>query len=110
MGFTLGSLMALRLTQTGSFHKTQERQPVRHISRTPGRTPTPGICHGAVHDKSDDKLNLIKYDWHTRISGGSKRDIGVRQRVWSRSEGGKSGGAINRSHSVKKTNLRRQPV
>jgi len=59
-----------------------------------------------VHDKPDDKLKLIKYDLSTRNQGGQQGDINVTLqsvgRVWSRSEGGKTGGATNRSHSRKK--------
>jgi hypothetical protein len=29
-----------------------------------------GSGHGAVHDKAGDKLNLIKYESHTRKFGG----------------------------------------
>jgi hypothetical protein len=36
--------------------------------RGPGRD----LGHGAVHDKHDDKLNLIKYESFTRNSGGQQ--------------------------------------
>jgi len=33
--------------------------------------------HGAVHDKPDDKLKLIKYQLSTRNQGGQQRDFNV---------------------------------
>jgi hypothetical protein len=70
-----------------------------------GNRARPGTrnFHGAVHDKPDDKLNIIKYDLEARNSDDQQIHILVFVgRVWSRSEGGKAGGAINRSHSNKK--------
>jgi hypothetical protein len=62
----LGSLP----TETGLPRKTQERQRVQS-GFSGGRESLPQRKrHGAVHDKTDDKLNLIKYDYDTRKFGG----------------------------------------
>src|SRR5579884_1901139 len=60
--------------------KTQEHQRVQGpltLSRAPSEARRRNSDHGAVHDKPDDKLKLIKYQLSTRNQGGQQRDINV---------------------------------
>jgi hypothetical protein len=61
--------------------------------------PQPMSVYGAVHDKPDDKLELFKYELLTRNKSVNKTALLFVGRVRSRSEGGTTGGALNRGHS-----------
>jgi hypothetical protein len=77
MGVTLGSR---RISGPHKPDRSTKRKSASAFGTSPwpaGRDPVQRIVHGALHDKSDDKLSIIKYDCHTRNFGGSKRDIGV---------------------------------
>src|SRR5260370_30258158 len=66
MGSTLAFALGSRPTETGSSCKTQEHQRVQRISHARKRGPAGWTDHGALHDKPDDKLKLIKYELSTR--------------------------------------------
>jgi hypothetical protein len=68
-----------------------------------GRVPATLADYGAVHDKSDDKVEFFDYESFTRNKALNNATLLCVGRVRSRSEGGTTGGAINRDHS-KKTN------
>ena len=67
------------------------------------RLPVQLTDHGAVHDKPDDKLDLFEYESFTRSMAALNVILLCAGRVRSKSEGGTTGGAINCSHSAKKT-------
>ena len=66
-----------------------------------GRVPAPVNDYGAVHDNPDDKVELFEYESFTRNMAVNNATLLCVGRVWSRSEGGTTGGAINRGHSKK---------
>jgi hypothetical protein len=58
--------------------------------------------YGAVHDNPDDNVKLFEYESFTRNMAVNNATLLCVGRVRSRSEGGTTGGAINRGHSKKK--------
>jgi len=70
MGFALGSIGI-------TSHHKPDRSPKRKSASEfgtflwqPDEVRGTAESHGAVHDKAGDKLNLIKYEYDTRSSGG----------------------------------------
>jgi hypothetical protein len=52
--------------------KTQEHQRVQRLAQAAERGKNGTNDHGAVHDKPDDKLKLIKYQLSARIKAANK--------------------------------------
>jgi len=61
-------------TETGSPAKRKSGKEFNASPRGRGEARSPTSDHGAVHDKPDDKLKLIKYQLSTRNQGGQQRD------------------------------------
>src|SRR5262249_2147420 len=78
IGFALDFLAWARATQKPD-HRQNARAPRSFNGSLSSReeNKTPGRDHGAVHDKPDDKLKVIKYQLPTRNQGGQKRGINV---------------------------------
>jgi hypothetical protein len=67
-----------------------------------GEPPAQLTVHGAVHDKPDDKLDLFEYESFTRHLAANNAILLCAGRVRSKSEGGTTGGAMNRSRPENK--------
>jgi hypothetical protein len=67
----------LRHTETGSPAKRKSTKEFNGSFSSRAEHNTSRRDHGAVHDKPDDKLKLIKYQLPTRNQGGQKRGINV---------------------------------
>jgi hypothetical protein len=66
-----------RHTETGSPAKRKSSKEFNSFPGGRARHDNLIRDHGALHDKPDDKLKLIKYQLPTRNQGGQKRDINV---------------------------------
>ena len=101
MGSALDSHWGLRHGEIGSPCKAQDHQAIQRVFLCRRTRSAPLIDHGAVHDNPDDKLELFKYESLTRNKAAGSARLASVGRVWSRSEGGATGGATNRGHSKK---------